>query len=420
MKIAVIQFPGSNCERETKLALSRCGMQADDFLWNQNHEDVKNYHGFIIVGGFSYEDRIRSGIIAAMDPLMQSLAQQAQLGKPVLGICNGAQVLVESGLVPGLATKEKAIALAHNRRIQNGTILGTGFYNDWVHVKTNNTQHAFNAKLKDTDVLRIPAAHAEGRFLLEESLYQQLLASNAAIFHYCEPGGQINNEFPHNPNGSNYNLAAIGNTQGNIMAMMPHPERTTQGDAIFHSMKHYISQGYTAAQSSLDYQAPALTLEKATEQADNTLALTVGLNIHDNEAITLENALHLAGFTLRLKKYTHWCITHNASDNKALLKHIEDSLELYNPSKEYLNTNKPANNHKAVLVYEKDDSLAQSKLHNLKQHFNLNDIQQLTRAKLWVFEHSDADQLETEVKTLIEKKILANPLSQYCIEPLSL
>ena len=100
--IAIIQFPGSNTERETFMACSRVGLNAEAFLWNKNHQSLNNFDGFIIVGGFSYEDRSRAGVIAALDPIMEQIKYQAGLGKPVLGICNGAQILVETGMVPGL------------------------------------------------------------------------------------------------------------------------------------------------------------------------------------------------------------------------------------------------------------------------------------------------------------------------------
>src|SRR5579862_3139404 len=101
MRIAIIQFPGSNCERETILAVKRAGMQPSEFLWNDSKAKLMDFAGFIIVGGFSYEDRIRAGKIAALDPLIEALHDQSALGKPILGICNGAQILVEAGLVPG-------------------------------------------------------------------------------------------------------------------------------------------------------------------------------------------------------------------------------------------------------------------------------------------------------------------------------
>lgn len=414
MKIAVIQFPGSNCERETKLAIERCGMQAYDFLWNHDCSTLNDFDGFVIVGGFSYEDRVRSGIIASLDPLMNSLREQAALGKPLLGICNGAQILVENGLVPGLAAQEKAIALAHNNRISEGKVLGTGFYNDWVSIKTSgNLNNAFCNQLSSDDILNIPAAHAEGRFILEDGLYQKLVESNAAIFYYCDKHGEVKNDFPHNPNGSDHNLAAISNAQGNVMAIMPHPERTKNGDKIFASMKHYILNGSKKSQQVLDYQAPKPALKTHSMDLDG-LEFIIGLNIHDNEAISLENALQLAGFKLRLKKYMHWTVKTNG-DKEKIKKQLCDSLELFNPSKEFLSTLDDENG-RAILVVENDDCIAKSKLDHLKHHFEINGIKSLQRAKLWIFQHEDKDILSTEVQQLISRNILANPLSQQCFE----
>ena len=142
MRIAIVQFPGSNCERETILAVKRAGMEPVEFLWNQSKKALADFDGYIIVGGFSYEDRSRSGIIAALDPIMQIIREQSKLGKPILGICNGAQILVETGLVPGLENDAIGMALTDNKRMQNGQVLGTGFYNAWVDMRlTDNYQY---------------------------------------------------------------------------------------------------------------------------------------------------------------------------------------------------------------------------------------------------------------------------------------
>src|SRR3989338_4697634 len=140
MKIALIQFPGSNCERETRLAVERAGMQAVDFLWNQDPELLDDMDALILVGGFSYQDRGRAGVIAAQSPIMDAIKKQNEAGKPILGICNGAQILVEAGLVPGLEAYQPAIALTENKRIINQQVVGIGFYNNWVQVKALQQQ----------------------------------------------------------------------------------------------------------------------------------------------------------------------------------------------------------------------------------------------------------------------------------------
>ena len=113
--IAVIQFPGSNTERETIMACDRAGLKATEFLWNNSPKLLSKYNGYIIVGGFSYEDRSRAGIIAALDPILTQLTKEANKGKPVLGICNAAQILVESGLIPGANNNDPCIALTDNK-----------------------------------------------------------------------------------------------------------------------------------------------------------------------------------------------------------------------------------------------------------------------------------------------------------------
>ena len=127
-KIGIIQFPGSNTERETSMACTRVGLTPVDFLWNDRPNICPKLDGYIIVGGFSYEDRSRAGIIAALEPIMKQLKIECKAGKPILGICNGAQILVESGMVPGLKGNQCSIALADNKRIKNGKVVGVGYY----------------------------------------------------------------------------------------------------------------------------------------------------------------------------------------------------------------------------------------------------------------------------------------------------
>ena len=217
MKIAVILFPGTNCELETKQALEACGMSADIFRWNLNPEKLEDYDGYVLPGGWSYEDRIRAGVIASKDSIMKKIKEEAKKGKAVLGICNGAQILVESGLIPGLKD-EVEIALAPNNK---------GYLCTWVHIK-NNGKNAFNAELKENEVIPLPIAHGEGRFVTQnKNLIDELIKKKQIVFSYCDEKGIIKEEYPINPNGATYNLAGICNEEGNILAMMPHPERAT-------------------------------------------------------------------------------------------------------------------------------------------------------------------------------------------------
>ena len=127
IKIGIIQFPGSNTERETFMACTRAGMEPVEFLWNNDPVELSKLDGYIIVGGFSYEDRSRAGVIAALDPIMKQISIESEKNKPVLGICNGAQILVESGLVPGFKNNQIGIALTDNKRVKK--LLGAGITN---------------------------------------------------------------------------------------------------------------------------------------------------------------------------------------------------------------------------------------------------------------------------------------------------
>ncbi|MCZ6672056.1 MAG: phosphoribosylformylglycinamidine synthase I, partial [Verrucomicrobia bacterium] len=258
IKIAIIQFPGSNCETESIAAVRRAGMEPVEFLWNQSYELLESFDGYVIVGGFSYEDRSRAGVIASLDPVMKIIRKQSETGKPVLGICNGAQVLVETGMVPGLNKYRIGMALAPNRREKDGHILGTGFYNVFANLKmtTEPGKTAFTRHLKPGDTIHIPLAHAEGRFVIPDELLAEMIDSGQTPFQYSDSEGTVQDSFPVNPNGSVHNLAAVSNPAGNVMAIMPHPERVPAGDPIFSSMREYIEGRQIHEPVSCSYNPP--------------------------------------------------------------------------------------------------------------------------------------------------------------------
>ena len=307
MRIAIIQFPGSNCERETMLAVKRAGMEPIEFLWNESREKLRDMAGYIIVGGFSYEDRSRAGIIAALDPVMQEIAAQAEKGKPILGICNGAQILVETGLVPGLENNKIGMVLAENKRMANGKILGTGYYNAWINMRLSDQyqRNAFTRHLIPKDILHVPVAHGEGRFVMTEALLTEVEEQGLHVFQYCDAQGQIIDSFPINPNGSLRNIAAISNKAGNVMAMMPHPERTPNGDAIFRSMRDYIAEGRVENTGPL-YYCPRRDVRTTYKKPAGHHECIVELSITDNQALTVQNTLRQLGFPVTVKRQLHW------------------------------------------------------------------------------------------------------------------
>ena len=423
MKIAIIQFPGSNCERETMLAVQRNGMQAIPFLWNEDPAKLRACDGFIIIGGFSYEDRVRAGIIASLDPLMSHLALESASGKPLLGICNGAQILVESGLIPQTKNNQVVMSLAANKRILNDHILGTGYYNDYIYVVTPkaHTSNAFLNALQPNQPLCIPIAHGEGRFILSDGLWEKILAANIGYLQYCDASGMIQNDFPTNPNGSQYNLAAICNVRGNIMAIMPHPERTTAGDVIFSSMRNYIEKNNYCAISALDFAIakPELPFYK---QPDNSVEFFIKLIINDNVEVSVQKALHNLNFqNVQVRRYSHWEITFekgtSTQDIAKTTTAINDSCELFNPNKETMTTNFskitiPESEHSfVILVQDQDNIIGQHKLEVLRTAFGIKNVRAIKYGNLWHLYSTQGD-IDAIREFILQKNILFNPCAQ--------
>ncbi|NOZ80609.1 MAG: phosphoribosylformylglycinamidine synthase I [DPANN group archaeon] len=266
-RIAVIYFPGNNCEEETMVAIRTAGMEPSLFRWNEDPETLEKFDGYVLPGGWAYEDRVRAGAIAAKEPIVEQIRKEAAKGKPVLGICNGFQVLAESGMLPGLGTAGKGTAQGTHRAsfalAPNRNPFICGYYCTWIRVKVSaGKRNAFNRFLKEGQVIRMPIAHGEGRLVSKDhTLAARLVEKGQVMFRYCDVKGNISEDFPVNPNGAEQNIAAICNSEGNVMGMMPHPERANfmrqlpgmqegweeaeaagPGRPIFGSMREYIEE----------------------------------------------------------------------------------------------------------------------------------------------------------------------------------
>lgn len=455
-RIAILQFPGFNCEYETRRIVRAAGMNAEFFRWNDDPKKLRDYDGFVLPGGFSYEDRGRAGLIASLDSAMDELMRQAEAGKPLLGICNGAQVLIETGLIPGKknnpgegAPYNLLMSLARNKRIQDGRILGTGFYNAWVHMKSSAPQGRtpFNFRIPKDQVWRIPVAHGEGRFTTQNpTLPQELQKNEQIIFQYCDEAGNVSDEFPTNPNGALFSMAALSNPLGNVMGIMPHPERgfTAPVEAIFESLKDWFGHQRKIGTAnfspcspvppsySLTSSSPSIGPSDTYTHPAHSLEFLIELIITDNEAESLQSALRRKGFEgVELKRYVHYEVEHrDVKDLDAFIEEIKTSGELFNPNKEEVaiigdederplftrisshipNTNsKILNTTFAILVRDRDDFAGQGKAQNLRRHLHEEKhIVNVKRGTLWVVTQT----AEKTFNQILSTNIFYNPHAQ--------
>ena len=412
-KIAVIQFPGSNTELETIAAIERNGMTPISHLWNEPASNLELCDGYILVGGFSYEDRSRSGIIASLDPVMNTLKKQALVGKPVLGVCNGAQILVESGMVPGNKGFDTIVGLSENKRVKSGQVVGTGYYNTWCYLKSNKESvSAFIDKSDDGLLLQIPIAHAEGRFVMDKKLQEVVESTNLAVYHYCNQDGEIINDFPVNPNGSIDNIAALGNVAGNVMAIMPHPERTYKGDPVFKSLNNFLNSDDVFSYKALRYESKKITISPF-KKPKKTTELLISMIIADNEAISVEKCIERLGQTnAGIKKYLHLEIEH---DGVLDIENIYETDVLFNPSKEFITTNIDKGSGFRFLVREKENIGGRKMKETLHRRFGFNNITNILKGTVWEI-NSKEKQIKKDIDLILNSHILCNPISQECHE----
>jgi len=400
-KIAIIQFPGTNCEYESFRAIQKVGMEPEFFRWNRAHEELRQFAGYFIPGGFSYEDRVRSGAIAGRDPLMQVIKEEAWKGKPVIGICNGAQILVESGMIPGLESYHLGASLSWNEK---------GYLNIWVRIKNDSDKvTAFNNFAKDYH-FALPIAHGEGRWVIRKELLNELKKNGQKVFRYCDEAGKVIDKYPVNPNGSVYNLAGVTNKEGNVLALMPHPERTKEGLKLFESMKKYIEEKKEFEVSEIKSYNHKNNKPEEYKKKKNSLEFLIDLIITDNEAETLQIALDQLGFEVKsLKRYTHWEVeikTNSEELNDKLIK----SGELLNNNKEisYINDkSKLKSKTYKVLIRYNDDFTGQGILDTLNNRLEIKEVTKVKKGVLWEF---DCD--KQEFNKILKSHILFNPLAQ--------
>ena len=207
MKVAIIRFPGTNCEFDTEYAFKRIGAKTE-IVWHKEESLPKDSDLVVLPGGFSYGDYLRSGAIARFSPIMKAVREFANRGGYVLGICNGFQILLESHLLPG--------AMRRNENLH--------FVSKFQYIKVENNNNAFLSQTKKGQILNIPIAHAEGNYFIQPERLKKMYDNGQILLKYCDKEGN-----PDNPNGSVDEIAGICNEAKNVFGLMPHPERACEG-----------------------------------------------------------------------------------------------------------------------------------------------------------------------------------------------
>ena len=225
MKFGIVVFPGTWSDKDTYNALSKVLGYKSSYIWH-TERDIDSYDCIVLPGGFSYGDYLRCGAIAKFSPIMESIKTFSAKGKPVIGICNGFQILCEAGILPG--------TLVRNDHLE--------FRCQWTNLYVQTKSSIFSRKIpKNKKVLSIPISHGEGNYRIDRDGLKHLEDNNQIIFRYASANGTINSKY--NPNGSVDNIAGITNKKGNVMGMMPHPEKASEtllgsddGNTIFRSV----------------------------------------------------------------------------------------------------------------------------------------------------------------------------------------
>jgi len=205
MRSAVIVFPGSNCDRDVAYALKKFNIK-NEMVWH-NESNLPETDLVVIPGGFSYGDYLRTGSIASKSKIINDVIKHSKKGGLILGICNGFQILIETGLLPGV--------LLRNKKLK--------FISKNVFLKVSNTENKFCCEYKKKEIIELPIAHNEGNYFAKKEILEKIEDENLVAFKYCDKDGKINSSS--NPNGSSNNIAGILNSEKNILGLMPHPER---------------------------------------------------------------------------------------------------------------------------------------------------------------------------------------------------
>ena len=344
-RIAIISFPGTNGDTENLRTFKRCGFDPFVFRWNDSHEKLAGVDGYFIGAGFAYEDRGRAGMVAARDPLFAFLHEEAAKGKVIVGNCNGCQVLVESELIPlgsGLA-----MCMARNAIKEEKNWKAPGFLNEWIwitpackHDRCATSDWMDSTGSPYTGAMHIPMAHGEGRFITKDpDLIKELEAHDQIAFRYCDQSGKVSDDPSVTLNGSTDAIAGVCNPAGNVVALMPHPERTVNGDPYFVAMRKWIEKRLAMSDERLAHTSgtiamliahrlPLTASQVLCNRDPRPLEIFIDTIIVNNEERTVEQAAKRIVPSLKLKQFRY------LAPQKMTAERILTSISHFNPNKE--------------------------------------------------------------------------------------
>lgn len=407
-KVAVIFFPGNNCEVETIRALKNTGFKPSIFLWNDNVDLLDEFDAIVIPGGFSFEDRGRSGVVASQYKIFSKIKELSNKNIPILGVCNGAQMLVESGLILSDNKDNPMLALLHNKRInEENKIIGTGFYHSWVYVKPVNKKTPFS---NFSSPIFIPIAHGEGRFEFSKELEKEIIDKGCITFEYQNKEGNPDNHYPINPNGSIKNAAGISNPNGNVLALMPHPERIKDGYKVFESLHSYLTNKWELNKKKIN-----VSNVKIENQIINTIncSVFVKLKIVDKTELTFKSFLKI-NFLERFERFSfEFTDNQTLEEKKNTLNKILSSHSFVNESKHlvivcidnifytwtsdnyFKKFSYNLNNKELFTIYDNDDFKGRFVKQKLKDSYPSLKIKKISFGISWVYNIQDKNIVET-------------------------
>ncbi len=431
---AVIRFPGSNCEFETAGALKKAGIEPFIYNWNQADRLALNRaDAYVLPGGFSFQDRVRAGVIASRERMMDVIFEEAAYGKPVLGICNGAQILLESGLVPGWKPGAVQAALASN--LVTGR---SGYLSRWVFLRKTPGSSCPWLSAMDDSPIPVPIAHAEGRFMFRSDDSGRVSDHLGLVYSTVE--GEAPTGWPDNPNGSHMNAAGLTNAGGNVLAMMPHPERAMDLWQVPPGLPGEVGRGQKGSHCegtggetrprSCYLQGPG---GSSGGDKMSVISIAVRLKAPDPEAVTALNAINGMGLQLppaKLARYDIWEFSLETGGEETLREIVGHFTDIVNPNKHLWSLAEPGKNlpwqddsmnWTGVLVSDREDNRGNNWASILKRRGF--PVEAVHRRTLWMFgylreiDDSLAAKLAMDLSVSGSRTggLLSNPVSQEVI-----